>query len=455
MIDPYSSTLGILIFLFANGLFSAARSAFVNASRPRLRQMAAEGVGGARWAATIAEESTVLLTTLRVAQTFCRFAVAALVTLLVGPLWWTLWDTLPWLEEIKWALALSLLLLATMVVVGLGEFLPEALARRTPEQASIQFAPLVMTLQLVLAPATRLIVWVSTRVAGERAPLVTEEEIKTLVDAGEEGGAIEEDEKEMIYSILDISETWAREVMVPRIDVVALEAGTPLSDAVKLALESGHSRIPVYDDGIDHILGMLYVKDLLRLYYSANSTKTLRDILRPAHFIPETKLLNDLLAELQQKRIHMAIVVDEYGGTAGIVTLEDIVEQIVGDIRDEYDVNEETEAERVSDHEYLFDARINLDDVNKLLKTHLPTDDSDTLGGFIYSQLGHVPIPGEKVATGQVEFEVLTVKGRSIRKVRAVRPEDTPTLKGNGHTSTPSESKRHTGPLADASTASV
>lgn len=448
MLDPYSSTLGILICLFANGLFSAARSAFVNASRPRLRQLSADGVGGARWAATIAEESTLLLTTLRVAQTFCRFAVAALVTLLVGPAWWGLWATLPWVEELKWALALGLMLLGAMVVVGLGEFLPEALARRAPEQAAIRFAPLVMVLQVMLAPATRLIMWVSTRVAGDRAPLVTEEEIKTLVDAGEEGGAIEEDEKEMIYSILDISETWAREVMVPRIDVVALEVNTSLAEAVQLALESGHSRIPVYQDNIDHILGMLYVKDLLRLHYHAPSAKTLRDILRPAHFIPETKLLNDLLAELQQKRIHMAIVVDEYGGTAGIVTLEDIVEQIVGDIRDEYDVNEETEAEQMSDHEYLFDARINLDDVNKLLKIHLPTEDSDTLGGFIYSQLGHVPIPGEKVTTDEVELEVLTVKGRSIRQVRAVRRDDPPAL-SKGQTPATAETKRHTGPLAD------
>jgi CBS domain containing-hemolysin-like protein len=228
----------------------------------------------------------------------------------------------------------------------------------------------------------------------------------------------------MIYSIFEIGETMAREIMVPRIDVLALDVSTPLPEAVEAVLGAGHSRVPIYDGHIDNIVGLLYAKDLLRAWKEGSQLGSLRDLLRPAHFVPETKKVDELLTELQQKRIHLAVVVDEYGGTAGIVTLEDIVEEIVGEIRDEYDVNEESLFERVSETEYVFDARIDLDEVNELLQLNLPSGQSDSLGGYIYGQLGHVPAPGEKVHGEPVEFEVLSVTGRRIRKVRALRLPD-------------------------------
>jgi len=232
---------------------------------------------------------------------------------------------------------------------------------------------------------------------------------------------IEEEEKEMINAIFDMGDTLAREIMVPRIDVLALDVSTPLPQAVDAVLAVGHSRVPIYQGNIDNVLGLLYAKDLLRAWKDAGQGGKLGDLMRPAYFAPETKKVDQLLADLQQKRIHMAIVVDEYGGTAGIVTLEDIVEEIVGDIRDEYDVDEESLFERINDGEYIFDARINLDDVNELLNLSLPTSESDSLGGFIYGQLGHVPSAGEKVPADQATFEVLSVTGRRIRKVRALR----------------------------------
>jgi CBS domain containing-hemolysin-like protein len=424
MLDLSSGLITCLILLAINSLLAAARSALVNASHVQLRQMAEQGVGGAALALRVAEDATPLLATLRFAQTFCRFGVAGLVALLFAPrvadflrpsLFGLQADTLAFV---------MLLLLGTMIIISIGEFLPEALALRAPENTAITFAPLVAFLEWLFEPVVRLSMWLSMRVAapvaGQRMPLVTEEEIKTLVDAGEEGGAIEEDEKEMIYSIFEISQTWAREIMVPRIDVLALEVQTPLPEAVGALIAAGHSRVPVYEGTIDNVLGVLYAKDLLRLWRASDQIKNLRDVLRPAYFIPETKKVNELLTELQQKRIHMALVVDEYGGTAGIVTLEDIVEEIIGDIRDEYDVNEESYIERVSDTEYVFDARIDLDEVNELLALKLPSEDSDSLGGFIYGQLGHVPVAGEKVSAERAEFEVLSVTGRRIHKVRAV-----------------------------------
>lgn len=443
MFDVAFGIIAIVLLLVFNGLLSASRAALVNASRGRLRQMIQEGVSGAQRALQVSEDATTLLATMRFVQTLCRFGIAGLTALLFAePLadqfrYWQLFG--PQADPFAF---LILLLLGTMVVVSLGEFLPEALALRAPEQAALLFAPFVALLEWLLSPIVRLSLWFSARisapVAGQRVPIVTEEEIKTLVDAGEEGGAIEEDEKEMIYSIFEISDTWAREIMVPRIDVLALDVKTPLTEAIDALLSAGHSRAPVYETSIDNILGVLYAKDLLRIWRrGGNLNGSLRDVVRPAYFVPETKKVNELLAELQQKRIHMAVVVDEYGGTAGIVTLEDIVEEIVGDIRDEYDVNEESLVERVSDTEYIFDARIDLDEVNELLNLKLPSDDSDSLGGFIYGQLGHIPTMGEKVQAEGAQFEVLVVTGRRIRKVRATAapppPEPPePARKANG-----------------------
>jgi len=240
-----------------------------------------------------------------------------------------------------------------------------------------------------------------------------------MVDAGEEGGVIEEEEKEMIYSIFDLGDTLAREVMVPRIDMVAIEAGTSIVDALGVIVQAGHSRVPVYRGTVDNIVGILYAKDLLSYWHNIE-TLQLTQILREAYFIPETKKADELLQELQRRKVHVAIVVDEYGGTAGLVTIEDILEEIVGEIQDEYDT-EEAMIEVVSPDEVIFNARVAMDDVNDALAINLPTDISDTLAGLIYSQLGRVPVVGDQVTFDEVELTVLSVAGRRIKKVRAVR----------------------------------
>jgi putative hemolysin len=431
MISANTGLVILIVLLAANGLLAAARSALVGASQARLRQMVEGRTAGAALALRVSENSTPLMATARLAQTTLRFLAAGLIALQFEPSLARVIAALPSLAPEAGTLALlALMLLAALLVVSVGELLPERYVLRAPEQWAIAFAPLVAGLEWVLSPVVRLALlgasWVSSPLAGRQLPFVTEEEIKTMVDAGEEGGVIEEEEKEMIYSIFDMGNTLAREIMVPRIDVLALEVATPLPQAVDAVLTAGHSRVPIYQGNIDNVLGLLYAKDLLRAWKDAGQGGKLSDLMRPAYFAPETKKVDALLAELQQKRIHLAVVVDEYGGTAGIVTLEDIVEEIVGDIRDEYDVNEESQFERINDAEYIFDARINLDEVNELLELQLPTSESDSLGGFIYGQLGHVPAAGEKVPADRVTFEVLSVTGRRIRKVRALRtpPED-------------------------------
>jgi putative hemolysin len=424
--DIAFGSVALVVLFLVNSLLAASRAALVGASRPRLRQMVEQGISGANLALRVAEDATPLIATLRLAQTITRFLIAGLIAIIFEPSLAAVLAAWPTISAQAGPLAwLVVMLLAALFIVAVGEFLPESWVMRAPERWAVVFAAPVAALEWVLSPLMRLMLYAASRVAaplaGRQIPFVTEEEIKTMVDAGEEGGVIEEDEKEMIYSIFEIGETVAREIMVPRIDVLALDVSTPLPEAVEAALSAGHSRIPVYQGNIDNIAGLLYAKDLLRAWKDGSQAANLRDLLRPAYFVPETKKVDELLADLQRKRIHLAVVVDEYGGTAGIVTLEDIVEEIVGEIRDEYDVNEESLFERISADEYIFDARIDLDEVNELLGLHLPSGVSDSLGGFIYAQLGHVPAPGEKVAADLMTFEVLTVTGRRIRKVRALR----------------------------------
>ncbi len=253
----------------------------------------------------------------------------------------------------------------------------------------------------------------------EPANIVTEDELKTLVDAGQEEGIFEKEERRMIYSIFQLGDTLAREIMVPRIDMMALDVMTPLTQAVDALLESGYSRAPIYEETVDKTVGLLYTKDLLKVWREGNQVSSLRDLLRPAYFVPEAKKVDELLAEMQNRRVHMAIVVDEYGGVAGLVTLEDIVEEIVGEILDEYDQGEEAPYESVDEGEYVFLGRIDLDDFNEIMQSNLDNEDADTLGGFIYSQLGRVPTVGEVLLVENLELVVEQVSARRIHKVRA------------------------------------
>jgi len=295
------------------------------------------------------------------------------------------------------------------------------------ERLALLLARPLTVIAFIATPIVRTMVGISngiSRLLGAEASgqllLVTEEEIRTLIDAGEEEGIIEEDEAEMIYSIFELGDTLAREVMVPRIDVVAVDVQTSMLEALDVIMEAGHSRIPVYMETIDNVLGLLYAKDLLPYLRDGRTDVPLDHILREAYFIPETKRASDLLTELQQRRVHIAIVVDEYGGMAGLVTIEDLLEEIVGEIQDEYDT-EEPFIEFVDDGEYVFDARLDLDDLNRLMDVELPTEDSDTLGGFIYSEMGRVPAVGSQVTYGDLVFSVESVSGRRIKKVRVQR----------------------------------
>lgn len=249
---------------------------------------------------------------------------------------------------------------------------------------------------------------------------VTEEDIQSIIDEGEQEGVINRDEHAMIDAVLDLDDTRVREILVPRTDMVALEKDTPLGQVLETIIEAGHSRIPVFDGDIDHIIGILYAKDLLKIWGYAPEAADLSSMLRRAYYIPESKSIGDLLKEFKTRHVHMAVAVDEYGGTSGLVTIEDILEEIVGEIQDEFDLDEQTAFTRLEGGGYLFDARSRLEDVEEEVGVSLPRGDYDTLGGFVSHIHGHLPVKGE-----QCHFETLlfTVEDADARKISSIRVE--------------------------------
>jgi CBS domain containing-hemolysin-like protein len=247
-------------------------------------------------------------------------------------------------------------------------------------------------------------------------------EIKQLIDVGEEEGLLSEDEGEMIQSILSFRDTLAREIMVPRTDAVIISADTPIEKLLQLVIQEGHSRFPVHGGSIDNIIGILHVKDLLTIW--SEEHLDLKDILRTPYFIPETKKISHLLRELRDKKSHMAIVIDEYGGTAGLVTIEDIIEEIIGEIHDEYD-NDETLMVATDEGDLVVDARLEIEKLVEHFNLEVPKGNFESVGGFIISLLGRVPQPQETITHAPLEMTIESADERKIRKVRVrVRKEE-------------------------------
>ncbi|HWQ11174.1 MAG TPA: hemolysin family protein [Roseiflexaceae bacterium] len=351
-------------------------------------------------------------------NTAAVIAATALTTYLTRALAW------------GWRLgALALLLVAIMVF---SEGLPKALALRDPAAAARLLAgpmafgtrviwPLAWLIGVIAAPVVRLL----SGAPASPTPLVTEEELRMLVNVGEEEGLIEPDEREMIEGIFTFGDTLVREVMIPRVDIVCLEDTATLDEALDTIIARGHSRIPVYHESIDQIVGILYAKDLLPWMRAGKRDVGLTALLRAAHFVPESMKVDALLKDLQARKVHLAIAVDEYGGTAGLVTIEDALEEIVGEIQDEYDI-ELPPVQVVGEGELIVDARVLIDDINDLTGLALESQESDRIGGVVFEQLGRVPQQGDEVhLPGGVTIRVLAVEGLRPRRLQlSYRAED-------------------------------
>ncbi|HLQ04488.1 MAG TPA: hemolysin family protein [Verrucomicrobiae bacterium] len=417
-----------LALVVAMAILSASEAALHTVRRPEvIEELATRGRRGLR-AGTMGRRSTHYLAAIQVTEFLIVFAYAGIAAAFIAP---RLSDLISFFFNIKTIFSDVSAVVVTVAVTSLvavlfGLFLPRAIAARHAQSVLLV---LVWPLEIVtwLTRPLVSVLFALTRVLarpfGGNAPStkVTEDEIRALVETGQAQGVLEPREREMISSIFELGDKEVREVMIPRTDIVALDVNTPANEVLEQITRVGHSRLPVYEGSADDIIGILYVKDLFRRLARGDRDIDLRRFLRPAHFVPESKKADELLREMQRDKVHIAVVVDEYGGTAGIVTLEDLVEEIVGEIRDEYDVEQELVLP-VSENEALMDARVPFEDVRETFDLDVePSEDYATLGGFITNQLGRFPRAGESVESGGVRFTVESVEGKRIRRVRITR----------------------------------
>lgn len=403
--------LGIGGCLLVLALISAVDAAFTSVSWRHVNTILAQRAERSPRLAQLLNDPYRLKATIILLNTSATIAAAALTLEVARQMQFN-----SWLQTGS----LVLLLFAILVV---SAALPKALAVRDAPAAvrllaaPVSFttwllSPLIWSVTMLLRPLALLVGSPSMT----RTPLVFEEELRLLVHAGEEEGFVEHEEREMIEGVFAFSETIVREVMVPRVDVVALEVDTPLAEALQIIIEEGHSRIPVYDETIDSIVGILYAKDLLPALRDHQPDRPIQPLLRPAYYVPETVNVGSLLKDLQQAKVHMAVVVDEYGGTAGLVTIEDLIEEIVGEIQDEYDT-EDPPIEILNEQEVIVNARTLIDDFNELTGLKLEATESDRLGGLVYEKLGRMPHVGDEVLLDGAVARVLSVNGLSVEKL--------------------------------------
>jgi CBS domain containing-hemolysin-like protein len=410
---PVFAVSALLLFLA-----STAQASLVYIDRARLRHMIEEGTPRAQALQRLLDEPTSTLSTILVVYTL------ALCTAAAAGFWFDLdlWNTAaPWIAMVA-ALVQFLILL-------LVQFLGRVVAVARPEPVALTFVrPVELLLRVfffVLLPLNALDTWVRGLLGVQRGitPADAEDRLRHLVEGNTD---LEEDEREMIASVIELGEQPVREVMVPRIDIVAAADRSTVREVLDSIVESGHSRIPIFDATIDNITGVVYAKDLLKFLRDGDQAAHVKALAREPSFVPETKKVDELLHEMQQRRVHLAVVVDEYGGTAGLITIEDLIEEIVGEIQDEYDVEEDM-IQEVSDREALFDARVSIRDVNDTLDLDIEDEDFDTLGGLLYHELGKVPNVGDEVRVDGALVTVLTTTGRRVRKVRVMKvPPEAP-----------------------------
>jgi len=425
----------VLLLILVTAFFALAEYALITVRKTRIRQLVEEGNRAAILVERMLEHPTRMMATIQTGITLVATVSSAFAaTSAVAPL--SAWLQTHGLTEGAATFFAFLLVVVPVTILSLviGEIAPKSLAVQNSERFALVVVYPISWLQWLLAPGVWLLTHLSNLVvrpfggtASFTTPAVNEEELKLMVEASEEQGVLQAEETEMIHSILDFGDTVVRKVMTPRIDMTAVNIAEPMETIVRHIAESGHTRIPVYESDLDNIVGVVHAKDVLTLLVERPSAMTsISEIVRPAYFIPETKKVDELLAELRRSKQQIAIVRDEYGVTAGLVTIEDLIEEIVGEIQDEYDVDEPT-IQVIDAHISILDGRMSLSDVNDRMGLELPEDEADTIGGFVFGLLGHQAEQGERVFWEGIEFVVEATDGRRVTKVRLIRhtePED-------------------------------
>lgn len=399
-----------ILLLFLMAIFTSGEIAILTIGRYKLEQEAEKGNRAAKRILYFLDRPAQFFSLVQIGNNGLSVALGALTTVIA--------------LKISPEAVLLGNIFVTLLIVLLGEIVPKSFAAKKPK-LSYYLVPFFHLLYLLFFPAIVLLSLASRTLMklvggeeGQEAKLVTEEEIKYMLKYAEKAGEVDAQEKQMIQRVFEFSDTVVREVMVPRIDMVCLKHTSSVKEAIDTILRYGHSRIPVYREKVDKIQGILYAKDLLQ--YWENPPRSLAEICRPAFFVPETKKVTDLFAEMRRQKVHMAIVLDEYGGVAGLVTIEDLLEEIVGEIQDEYD-REEPFVQVVSPNVTLMDARLNLDEASRYLGKELKMDGIDTVGGLVFHLLGRVPEEGETVTYNGYEFVAEAVRENRIQKVKVIK----------------------------------
>lgn len=436
---PSSATgnlIAVFVLIVINGLFAMTEAAFLTVRRTRIEQLVEEGNRAARTAASLLNEPTRTLSTIQVGVTFVSLLSAgAAADAAVAPLrrWLAHQSSGTFVAHYAGPIAfIAIMASVAFLTLVLGEITPKSLAVQRAEPIVLATALPLRALQTCLSPAITVVTRVSdfiVRPFGGKATFhptaMSEEELKLMVEQSEEYGVIERQEKEMIHSIFEFADTAVRKVMTPRLDITALPDKATLADLIGIAKETGHSRLPVYEEDLDRIIGVIHVKDVID-HLTADDPVTVRDFVRPPYFVPENKRVDDLLTDFRRTKNHMAVVRNEYGTVTGIVTIEDLLEEIVGEIQDEYDT-EETELALIDGATIIADARMPLEDFNDRMGCDLPTEESDTLGGFVFGLLGHQPEQGEEIQCDGLSFRVEITDGLRLQKIRVTRSDPLPT----------------------------
>ncbi len=408
-------TIEIILFvvcLLLSGFFSGSEVALISITRAKVRALLSQGRTGAKALDTLKRSTDALPITILIGNNIVNVAAASLATAIAIAVY----------GDVGIGIATGVTVILMLIF---GEIGPKMYASRHTEALALRVARPILYLSRVLYP----VLWVADRIKrqfafrpGTTEPVVTEEEIKEWIDVGEEEGTIEEEERDMLYSVLRFGDTTVREVMTPRVDVVMIEDTSTLENALSSFNETGFSRIPVYHEHIDNVIGLLNVKDVFSAVFRQQTSATIRNLMYESYFVPESKKIDELLKELQVKKQHMAVVLDEYGSFAGIVTVEDMLEELVGEIMDEFD-EEEPEVQQIEEGVYLVDARAWVEHLNEDLDLDLPlTDAYESIGGLVIDRLGHIPRRGEvvKVEESNITLVVMQMRGRRIVKVKLI-----------------------------------
>ena len=427
---PFGEILFLVVLTLLEAFFVATEIALVSLRRSRIEQLVEEGQPGARRVRRLVQDLGRSLAVIQLGLTFIGFLASAYAAISLS-------------EGLSRALVSAgveegtagpvALLIVTVILalftIVFAELVPKTLALAHPERFALVLAGPLDLLGRVLGPVVALLTGITravTRTLGEDVNAeaqITAEELRLIVVRGGEQGILEAEEEQMINAVIELGDRRIHEVMVPRTAILGLRAEATFDDAIDLIVEGGHSRVPVYEDSIDEVIGILYAKDLLPfLKTSADARPNLRAMLRTPVFVPESMSIDDLLREFQRRKVHIAIVLDEYGGVAGLVTIEDLLEEIVGEIQDEYDV-EEPLVERIDDDRARIDGRASVDDMLDVFDLKLQLEDEDeydTVGGLVYHRVGGVPQPGDEVQVDGLRLTVETTDGRRVGKVLVV-----------------------------------